>query len=115
MNSADNPASVGSLVSVFATGLGPITPLQANGALVGPPLPTNVVPVTVEADFTLGIPFGVPVKAPFDVKYAGPASSMVAGVSRIDFQIGNYPSYGAIYLNLASTLSPGFEVYLAAQ
>jgi len=40
-NSASNPAPAGSLVSVWATGLGPITPAQADGTLVGLPLPTR--------------------------------------------------------------------------
>ena len=115
INSADNPAPLGSIVSVFATGLGPIAPPQANGMLVGLPLPANVLTVGVEADFTIGIPFGVAVKTPFDVKYAGPAPSLVAGASQINFQVGEFPSYGAIYLNLASTYSPGFEVYIAGQ
>ena len=115
INSADNPAPLGSIVSVFATGLGPIAPPQANGTLVGVPLPTNVLTVGVEADFTIGIPFGVAVTTPFDVKYAGPAPSLVAGASQINFQVGEFPSYGAVYLNLASTYSPGFEVYIAGQ
>src|ERR1039458_8380207 len=115
LNSADNPAPLGSIVSVFATGLGPIAPPQANGTLVGVPLPTNVLTVGVEADFTIGIPFGVAVTTPFDVKYAGPAPSLVAGASQINFQVGEFPSYGAVYLNLASTYSPGFEVYIAGQ
>jgi uncharacterized protein (TIGR03437 family) len=115
LNSADNPAPLGSIVSVFATGLGPIAPPQANGTLMGLPLPTNVLTVGVEADFTIGIPFGVAVTTPFDVKYAGPAPSLVAGASQINFQVGEFPSYGAVYLNLASTYSPGFEVYIAGQ
>src|ERR1039457_5778718 len=57
LNSADNPAAPGSIVSVFATGLGPITPPQADGTLVGLPLPNNVLPIAVE---TVSLPFGSP-------------------------------------------------------
>src|ERR1017187_8537999 len=44
-NSASNPAQVGSTVTVFATGLGAINPPQPDGAIVGVPLPANVLPV----------------------------------------------------------------------
>jgi uncharacterized protein (TIGR03437 family) len=37
-NSADNPAAPGSIVTVYATGLGPITPAQPDGSLIGLPL-----------------------------------------------------------------------------
>jgi uncharacterized protein (TIGR03437 family) len=39
VNSADHPAPPGSIVAVFATGLGPIQPAQADGSLVEFPLP----------------------------------------------------------------------------
>jgi uncharacterized protein (TIGR03437 family) len=51
INSADNPAPLNSTVTVFATGLGPINPPQADGTVVGLPLPTNVLPVTVYSPF----------------------------------------------------------------
>jgi uncharacterized protein (TIGR03437 family) len=82
LNSADNPAAPGSIVSVFATGLGPITPPQADGTLVGLPLPNNVLAVRVEAISGSGFPFSPPIViTPFDVTYAGPAPYLVAGVS----------------------------------
>ncbi len=115
INSATNPAAVGSIVSVWATGLGPITPAQADGTLVGFPLPDNVLAVGVMASYTIGIPFGVPENEPFAVSYAGPAPDLVAGVSQINFQVGSFPSYGAIYVTLASFQSPGFEVYISGQ
>lgn len=40
---------MGSIVSVWATGLGPIAPAQADGTLVELPLPNNVLPVVLEA------------------------------------------------------------------
>src|SRR5208337_3916631 len=55
INSATNPAAPGSIVSVFAAGLGPVSPAQADGALVGFPLPSNILPVGVEAYLGLGI------------------------------------------------------------
>jgi hypothetical protein len=49
------------------------------------------------------------------VSYAGPAPDLVAGTSQINFQVGSFPSYGAIYVTLPSSQSPGFEVYIAGQ
>jgi uncharacterized protein (TIGR03437 family) len=49
INSAANPAAAGSIVTVYATGLGPITPTQPDGSLIGFPLPTNTLAFGVEA------------------------------------------------------------------
>jgi uncharacterized protein (TIGR03437 family) len=48
VNSAANPVAPGSIVSVFATGLGPITPLQADGSSWKMPLPVNQLPVSLQ-------------------------------------------------------------------
>jgi uncharacterized protein (TIGR03437 family) len=115
INSADNPAAPGSIVSIFATGLGAISPAQADGSLVGLPLPNNVLPVGVEARWATGVPFTPGVTA-FDVTYAGPAPFLVAGVSQINFKIVSYPVHlGQILLVRPSGLSRGFQVYLAGQ
>ena len=47
VNSETNPAHLGSEITIWATGLGPINPLQADGSLVGLPLPVNVFPVGI--------------------------------------------------------------------
>jgi len=112
INSANHPAPVGSIVAVWATGLGPVTPAQADGTLAGLPLPNNVLAVGVMASYSL---FVVAENVPFPVSYAGPAPDMVAGASQINFQVGSFPSYGAIYVTLPSSTSPGFEVYIAGQ
>ena len=114
-NSANNPAAPGSIVTVYATGLGPITPSQPDGSLIGVPLPTNTFTFGVEAIYTVGIPFGTEIDVPFEVTYAGPAPTLVAGVSQINFRIAPYASYGAIYLHLGSTFSPGFSIYVTGQ
>jgi uncharacterized protein (TIGR03437 family) len=111
VNSANNPAAPGSVVTVFATGLGPITPPQADGALVGIPPPTNVLPVQVQAfvsDF-----FGFE-NIPYTVTYAGPKPSLVAGMSEISFQlVDDY--WGAVSVYLPSTQSQTFQVYEIGQ
>jgi uncharacterized protein (TIGR03437 family) len=128
INSANHPAPVGSVVSVFATGLGPITPPQADGTLVGLPLPANnVLPVGVQAPTPIFEPchpgvqscFPGPSYISFEVTYAGPAPYLVAGASQINFRIVDYApageQSGAITVALPSTQSPGFQVYVANQ
>jgi len=114
-NTAANPAAPGSIVSVWATGLGPITPSLPDGSPIGLPLPTNALPFQVEAIYTVGIPFGTDIHVPFEVQYAGPAPTFVAGVSQINFRVAPYASYGAIYLHTGSTYSPGFTIHVAGQ
>jgi len=114
-NSASNPAAAGSIVTVYATGLGPITPSQPDGSLIGLPLPVNTFAFGVEAIYSIGSFFQTEVDVPFEVQYAGPAPTFVAGVSQINFRIAPYPSYGAIYVYMGSTFSPGFSVHIAGQ
>ena len=63
----------------------------------------------------VGIPFGTEVDVPFEVQYAGPAPTLVAGVSQINFRIAPFASYGAIYVHMGSTFSPGFTIHVAGQ
>jgi uncharacterized protein (TIGR03437 family) len=112
INSINNPAARGSIVAVWATGLGPITPSQADGTLVGLPLPHDVLGVEVQGTYQLGIPFPTNYNVVFAVTYAGPAPGMVAGVSQINFQVGTFPSNGMIYVTLPSSQSPPFALYL---
>ena len=127
INSADNPAPVGSIVAVWATGLGPITPAQADGTLVALPLPNNVLPVVLEAALPpfepchQGVgPVPCPTVSPytnFEVTFAGPAPYSVAGISQINFVVVDYAPPWApdnpIILQLSSSVeSPGFQVYV---
>jgi uncharacterized protein (TIGR03437 family) len=85
INSSSNPAKPGSIVSIFATGLGPLNPAPADGAILDQPLPAPVLPTLPEAVIG-GIFFslvGVP------AQYAGPAPLEVAGVSQINFPAGS--------------------------
>jgi uncharacterized protein (TIGR03437 family) len=111
INSASNPAPAGSLVSVWATGLGPITPPQADGTLVGFPLPTDILQSYVGAITLIGGPPTGTMFIPFPMTYAGPAPYQVAGTSQINFK----PSSGSIYLEVGSITSPAFQVHVAGQ
>lgn len=115
MNSSSNPAALGSIVTVYATGLGSIHPSQPDGSVIGFPLPTNNLTFGVEAIYTIGIPFGTEFDKPFEVEYAGPAPGLVAGVSQINFRVASFPSYGSIYLYMGTIFSPGFSVHIAGQ
>jgi uncharacterized protein (TIGR03437 family) len=112
INSISNPAAMGSIVTVWATGLGPITPPQADGTLVGFPLPHNVLKVEVLGVYQLGIPFPTSYNEAFDVTDAGPTPYLVAGVSQISFKVGSFPSNGMLYVTLPSSKSPSFALYI---
>ena len=123
INSATNPAAPGSIVSVFATGLGPINPPQADGTLVSMPLPSNVLQTVVAAE-TLAIspPFGSTfASSPVPTAFAGPAAYLVAGASQVNFQVPAALDFylapgGLDSLNLpSSTASQVFKVYVAGQ
>jgi len=81
LNSAANPAAAGSVVTIYGTGLGAINPPEGDGAIVGLPLPANILPVTM---YSLGGTYGQ-LTFPITVDYAGPAPGEVAGVSQINF------------------------------
>ena len=91
INSVSNPAPTGSVVTVYATGLGPIAPAQPDGGIVGLQLPANVLPVTLTWELQ-GFPilWLGPTSGPVTVQYAGPAPFEVAGISQINFVIGEY-------------------------
>ncbi len=110
VNSADHPAPVGSVISVFATGLGPIDPARGDGTLVGFPLPSNTAQVTVQAIARISPIFGsgYTIVTPFVVTYAGPAPYLVAGTSQINFQVVKYQ--GTIYIGSGGY---GFQIYVA--
>ncbi len=110
INSATNPAPSGTLVSVFATGLGPISPAVQDGALVLPPLPTDDIQFMAYGRVG-GIIFSY---GPLETTYAGPAPYEVAGVSQVNFRVFNTsfelatPATEPVYFN-----SSVFGVYVS--
>lgn len=87
INSLQNPAPIGSVISIFVTGLGSMTPSQPDGSLVEPPLPTQDLPVQVSYAQTTpsGASPGPPAQA--QILYAGPAPFEVMGLSQINFRV----------------------------
>ena len=113
LNSASNPAKVGAVVSIFATGLGAIDPLPPNGSIVGLPLPVDVLPVSMS---TISATQGANI--PITVDYAGPAPFEVAGVSQINFRVdANVGGLYATFLYVGASGSEGqsnpFYIYVA--
>ncbi len=118
INSADNPATYGSVVTVFATGLGPISPPQADGTVIGFPLPNNVLQASVATTYFIGGPPVIPVSVSFPITYVGPAPYLVAGISRIDFTVMGISGVVQVSLSVSSSsetaLTLPFRVYIAA-
>lgn len=115
-NSAANPAQPNSIVSVFATGLGPISPAQPDGSLIGLPLPVDVLPITLESctpQPMTGMCFP-PLPSP-STTYAGPAQSQIAGVSQISFHASNLGSYLYVTVGSAAATSNYFHIHVAGQ
>ena len=116
INSASNPARSGSVVSVFATGMGPLSPPQADGSLVALPLPVNQIPVggsyLPDCDPLHCVPL------PLTIDYAGPAPFELAGLTQINIHVppvtasDRYPSAGQMSV-FGSYQS--FRVYVAPQ
>jgi uncharacterized protein (TIGR03437 family) len=125
INSVANPAAPGSIVTIWVNGLGPITPPQADGTLVGLPLPGNVLPpVAVDSPAPpfepcqpgMWPPWPCQTYTQFEVTYAGPAPYMVAGVSQINFQLVAGTSTGQIVVVLPyQQISPSFGIYASNQ
>jgi uncharacterized protein (TIGR03437 family) len=116
VNSATNPAALGSLVSVFANGLGSITPQQADGALINLPLPNNVFQATAEALVPDPLsPRGLGTKeVPAEVTYYGPGPFRVAGISQINFRLNT--TIGTTYrVSVAGVFSQVFRIFVAQQ
>jgi uncharacterized protein (TIGR03437 family) len=110
LNSSANPAPVGSIVSLYATGLGAISPAPADGAIVQLPLPTLVNPVQV--NFTAADPQNTN-SIPAEVLYAGPAPFQVAGLYQMNVRIPS-GSAGLFYIpgNYFSSGGAGAKVFV---
>jgi uncharacterized protein (TIGR03437 family) len=114
INSAANPAAPGSIVSIFATGPGPITPPQADGSLVEMPLPVNELPVSLFPTCT-EIPCGVLNVPGPPIFYAGPAPYLIAGASQINFQATPLPLSLSVGGTSTPAVSNSFTVYVGPQ
>jgi len=76
INATANPAHVGDIITVFATGEGQTTPAGMDGKPAASPYPSPNLPVTVMVGGVAVSPI-----------YAGAAPGEVAGVMQVDVQI----------------------------
>jgi uncharacterized protein (TIGR03437 family) len=115
VNSASNPAKVGTIISIFATGLGMLSPIPQDGAILDAPLPANTLPIRPYTVMGSAIAFqlvGIP------MQYAGPAPQEVAGVSQINLRAGPSPmllGVGPQLLVTDEVRSKSVSVWLAAR
>jgi uncharacterized protein (TIGR03437 family) len=84
-NSISNPAPIGSIITFYACGAGPMTPAVADGTISPPmlPLPTPALPVSVAIR-------GVTAT----VQYAGAAPSYVSGLLQVNVQVPTSIDFG---------------------
>jgi uncharacterized protein (TIGR03437 family) len=88
VNGPANPARLGTIVSVFATGFGQLTPQPQDGILLSGILPAlNAAPVEVSwTDYHCDRTCLIGTEN-LQVTYAGPAPNLVAGVTQVNFRL----------------------------
>ena len=103
VNSTSNPAVPGSAISLYATGAGVVIPVLADGSIVTPDSPQQMV-----------LPVAVRVAGqPATVLYAGSAPGMVQGISQINVQLPDSVTGKAVQVQLqvgAQTSQSGVTV-----
>ena len=128
LNSAANPAALDSTVTIFATGLGPLNPPLADGALAEPPLPADTLPLQLLGGCAMslgGIPPVCIAYAEYPALSAGPVPGSVAGLSQIVINASDFFKQGfpPQQLSVVVQETPGtaqgnsneFTIYLAGQ
>jgi uncharacterized protein (TIGR03437 family) len=103
INSPDNPASSGSVVTLWATGAGQLTPAVIDGAVDADNRPQPVLPVLAQIGGQVA-----------DVLYAGGAPGIVEGVIQVNLRIPTAGQTGAavsLVLRVGNSLSqPGITL-----
>jgi uncharacterized protein (TIGR03437 family) len=87
INSKEHPAPVGSVVSIFATGCGTITPALEDGDVVGLPLPSQDLPVRVYVVVGVDKNSNSYRFATVPTQYAGPAPMQIKGLTQINLEV----------------------------
>jgi uncharacterized protein (TIGR03437 family) len=108
VNSQQNPAAAGSIVSLFVTGLGSVTPSVPDGAITPVPIPSPDLIVGVDACQNL-YPDSCAVPAFGTALYAGPAPLEVEGLGQINVRVPSGP--GQILFSIDVILLDGTAVY----
>lgn len=99
LNSPTAPAPAGSVIAVYLTGLGSLTPARVDGSIVGLPLPQ------LDAEVHAGssdIDFHKPILIPTDVLYAGPAPLEIGGLYQVNVRVPSETG-GAITIHVRTS------------
>jgi uncharacterized protein (TIGR03437 family) len=99
LNSANHPAAPGSVVTLYAAGMGQTDPPTVDGAINGPESRQLKNAMSILIHNWL---------AP-EIMYAGPAPGQVAGIMQINFRVPDVPSY-TYNLLLSSGLDQDFTI-----
>ena len=89
-----NPASQGSMVTLFAEGAGSMNPPAADGTIVGSAVSQPVAPVSVLVD-----------GQPAQIMYAGDVQGGVSGVLQVNFQVPQPATTGSA-VSVVLTVGP---------
>ena len=108
-NSKSNPAVTGSLVTIFMTGAGVLTPQLLDGELGPTPTPFPVptaLPVPAAGPVSVSVtwpsePSSRRAEGPIDVVFAGQAPGQVAGITQVTFRIPNLIPSGEAYVTVS--------------
>lgn len=111
-NSQQNPATPGSIVSVYATGVGAITPPVLDGALIPLPLPSQKRKISVRYLYSYQCGWNLVAMVCLswrfpEVLYAGPAPFQIAGMSQVNFRL---PLDGASLFSILVALPDGGSI-----
>lgn len=109
IHSEGNPAPEGSIVAIYATGLGSTSPRLEDGAVVSEDLPQVAGKVRVINTNGGG---------EMEIVYAGQAPGMVAGVMQVNFRLTPeppllYPTELTLYLEVDGRVSEPFRIAAA--
>lgn len=117
LNTPQNPASPGGIVTAYVTGAGQTNPPSSDGA-IATSAGSQALPVDAGLDFfAFSGPTCLPANGctPVQVLYAGPAPGIVAGVTQVNMRLPDGPiasgahwlgiSFGGIWSQLYATVS----------
>ncbi len=101
-NSPTNPAKQGSIISLFVTGVGPMTPAPVDGTFATT-ASTPVLPIQV----FLGTGFETPYTpvGKNSIMYAGDAPGEIAGLQQINVKLPTGAVYSSLYIAAGSGIS----------
>ena len=131
INSPENPANFGSVVSVWVSGAGISTSSVPDGTIRnpkqigGPTLPVAAFSVAVGVFVFGGFPIEPSGPLSLEVDFAGDAAGMVAGVTQVNFRLPPQPAAGiegvvsgppvaGVQIQVGDAKSEAFTIYVDA-